>query len=188
MNHTTRNRLVIGVVLIAASIFIGVQMYFSMTPPTHADHDHAIASLDAGGFLWIKAFEGKRRNLVGRPGHVLILHWFDPSASDMTEQLAAASFAAGLSDDSSVEVAFVALAESAESITDVPDALGIAPGQLYFDGGRTAGLCGVRRWPETLIYDPFGVLAFQARGPLEWTRGNLGPQIERAKGGVEEIH
>jgi len=33
-------------------------MFFALTPPRHADHDHAIAKLDAGGFLWVEATDG----------------------------------------------------------------------------------------------------------------------------------
>jgi hypothetical protein len=114
MTPTTRNRLLIGAVLILAGGFIATQMYFSLTPPIHADHDHAIASLDAGGFLWIRSIDGDRRNLVGRPGHVLVLHWFDPTASDTEEQSHAAELAAKYVDDDSVEFLFVARAPSAE--------------------------------------------------------------------------
>jgi hypothetical protein len=60
---------------------------------------------------------------------------------------------------------------------------------LYLDQkGKTAGLFGVRRLPETLIYDPAGLLAHQARGPMSWTGPRLKAQIEQYKGGVEEIH
>ena len=94
MTPAQRNRLIIGTVLVAASIVIAVNMYHSMTPPTHADHDHAIASFDAGGFLWIRHVDGEKRNLVGRPGKVLVLHWFDPTAANTGEQQRAARFAA----------------------------------------------------------------------------------------------
>jgi len=46
----------------------------------------------------------------------------------------------------------------------------------------------VRRLPETLIYDPKGLLAFQAKGSMNWANPALPAQIENAKAGVEEIH
>ena len=59
---------------------------------------------------------------------------------------------------------------------------------LYLDSeAQTADLLGVRRWPETLIYDPRGLLVHQAKGPLDWGSPALASQIQRAKNGVEEI-
>jgi hypothetical protein len=46
----------------------------------------------------------------------------------------------------------------------------------------------VRRLPETLIYDPYGLLAYQAKGPMSWSASRLTAQIEQFKAGVEEIH
>jgi hypothetical protein len=189
MKPATRNRLIIGVVIVAAGLFIAVQMYYSQTPARHADHDHAIAKIDAGGFLWIEPREGKRRNLVGRPEKVLVLHWFDPTAASSAEQSAAARFAAGIADDRMVEVLLIANAPSWEGIetwaanADVPMSL------LYLDAdGKTGHLFGVRRLPETLIYDPAGLLAHQARGPMSWSGSRLAAQIEQFKSGVDEIH
>jgi len=54
--------------------------------------------------------------------------------------------------------------------------------------GKTGDLFGVRRLPETLIYDPVGLLAHQARGPMNWSGARLTAQIEQIKSGVEEIH
>jgi hypothetical protein len=177
MNVTTRNRLIIGAIFVAAAALIGFQMYLSQTPPRHADHDHAIAKLNAGGFLWIDAFGGGRRNLVGRPGKVLVLHWFDPTAPSSMEQAQAARFAA------------TAGAEPWEGLEAWASDAGVPTSMLYLDAkGKTGELCGVRRLPESLVYDPEGVLAHQARGPLSWSRAGVGAEIERAKAGVEEIH
>ncbi|MGD8441782.1 MAG: hypothetical protein PVG53_14720, partial [Holophagae bacterium] len=98
MDTKTRNRLLLGAALVIAGGVIAYNMFFSLTPPRHADHDHAIATLDAGGFLWIEAASGVRRNLVGVPGKVLVLHWFDPTSVNLTEQQRAAAFAATMAD------------------------------------------------------------------------------------------
>jgi hypothetical protein len=189
MDTKTRNRLIIGVIVLVAGAVIGYQMYYSQTPPRHADHDHAISKLNAGGFLWVEAENGKRRNLVGRPGRVLVLHWFDPTSPSAAEQSAAARFSAGLPEGGEAEVVFIALAPSWEGLADWAEAAGVPVDKLYLDTkGKTANLCGVRRLPETLIYDPAGFLAHQARGPISWTASGVGAHIRRAAAGVDEIH
>ena len=189
MKPAVRNRLIIGAAAVAAGVFLAYQMFYSQTPARHADHDHAIAKIDAGGFLWVEAPDGERRNLVGRPEKVLILHWFDPTAAGSSEETAAAEFAASVADDPMVEVLFVANAPSWEGIDAWAEAADVPMDQIYLDEkGKTGGLFGVRRLPETLVYDPKGLLAHQARGPMNWTSPGFRSEIERAKGGVEEIH
>lgn len=53
---------------------------------------------------------------------------------------------------------------------------------------RIAEPFGVRRLPETLIYDPAGSMVLQARAPMSWSDTRHQAQIEQIKGGVEEIH
>lgn len=189
MKPALRNRLIIGAAAVAAAVFLGYQMYYSQTPPRHADHDHAMAKIDAGGFLWVESLDGKRRNLVGKPGKVMLLHWFDPAAASHTEQREAARFAASVADDPTVEVLFIAEAPSSEGIETWAQSTGVPLAGLYLDRkGKTADLFGVRRLPETLIYDPNGILAHQARGPMSWSPARLRAQIEQYRGGVEEMH
>jgi len=189
MTPAVRNRLIIGAAAVAAAVFLTYQMYYSQTPARHADHDHAIAKIDAGGFLWVEAQDGERRNLVGAPEKVLVLHWFDPTATNSSEETAAADFAASVADDPMVEVVFVADAPSWEGIEAWANAASVPMDLIYLDEkGKTGGLFGVRRLPETLVYDPNGLLAHQARGPMDWTSPGFRSEIERAKGGVEEIH
>jgi hypothetical protein len=188
METATRNRLILATAFLLAGGFIAYQMFFSLTPPRHADHDHAMAKLDAGGFLWIESFEGKRRNLVGKPGKVLVLHWFDPRSTDSTEQQQAARFAATIAGDDSVELLLVILAPSWEGIEAWARSTGVATDLLYLDeNGVTGELIGVRRLPESLIYDSEGLLAHQARGPMDWSGRTLRSRIEAARAGVEEI-
>jgi hypothetical protein len=188
MKPAVRNRLIIGAAIVAAAVFLGYQMYYSQTPARHADHDHAIAKIDAGGFLWVETSDGERRNLVGRPEKVLVLHWFDPAAASHSEETQAAAFAASVADDPMVEVLIIADAPSWEGLKEWAEATGVPMDILYLDEkGTTADLFGVRRLPETLIYDPAGIMAHQARGPMSWGP-RLEAQIEQIKGGVEEIH
>ncbi len=189
MNAATRNRMILGAVLAVAGAILAYNMFFALTPPRHADHDHAIAKLDAGGFLWVEAADGKRRNLVGVPDKVLVLHWFDPLSVSLSEQTAAARFAAGLADDPMVDFLFIAQAPSWDGVKAAATGAGIPENLLYLDdNSKTGDLCGVRRIPETLVFDPAGFLAHQARGPVNWTSPSMMAQIKRAKGGVDEIH
>ena len=189
MKPAVRNRLIIGAAIVAAGVFLAVQMYYSQTPARHADHDHAIAKIDAGGFLWVEGSDGNRRNLVGRPELVLVLHWFDPTAADSSEETSAAGFAAGISGDPMVDILFVADAPSWEGIEAWANDAGVPMELVYLDmKGKTGDLFGVRRLPETLFYDPEGRLAHQAKGPMSWSGPRLTAQIEQIKAGVEEIH
>jgi hypothetical protein len=87
-----------------------------------------------------------------------------------------------------VEVLFVAHADSWDGLAEWASAVGVPTDHLFLDEeGRTGELMGVRRIPETLIYDPAGVLAYQARGPVDWSGSALTARIERAKAGVDEI-
>lgn len=181
--------MILGVVLAVAGSILAYNMFFALTPPRHADHDHAIAKLDAGGFLWVEAAGGVRRNLVGVPEKVLILHWFDPRNVSLSEQTAAARFAAGYAEDPMIDFLFIAQAPSWEGVKAAAAGAGIPEDLLYLDANSTTGdLCGVRRIPETLVYDPMGFMAHQARGSVNWTSPSIAAQIKRAKGGVDEIH
>ena len=188
LSSSGAKRAVFVAILLLVAGFIGVQMFYSLTPPRHADHDHAMASLDAGGFLRVEAPDGSRRNLVGRPGRVLVLHFFRPRAAAASEAGQAARFAATLAGDPDVEVLFVATADSWEDVESWALAAGIPAERLYLDAsGKTGTLFGVRRWPETLIYDPEGLLVYQSKGPVDWGSAALLGEIRRAKAGVEEI-
>ncbi len=188
MKTAVRNRLIIGGAIVVAAVFLGYQMYYSQTPARHADHDHAIAKIDAGGFLWVEGSDGERRNLVGKPGRVLVLHWFDPAAVSHAEETDAAQFAASVANDPMIDVLIIADAPSWEGLEAWAESTGVPMEILYLDEkGKSADLFGVRRLPETLIYDPEGIMANQARGPMSWGP-QLKGQIEQIKGGVEEIH
>jgi hypothetical protein len=180
--------IVFVLVVLGVAGFIGYQMYYSMAPPRHADHDHAISSLDASGFLRVKAIDGSKRNLVGRPEHVLILHFFDPLRPPM-EQAQAARFAQRFAEDPSVEMIFIGRADSWDDLEPWAEKVGVPTDILYLDKkGDTAVKCGVKRWPETLIFAPNGALAFQASGSVDWNAPGILSQISRAKSGAQPTH
>jgi hypothetical protein len=186
MRAAVRNRLIIAAVLVVAAVLIGVEMYYSTTPPRHFDHDHAVANLDAGGFLRVETPDGKTRNLVGRPDKVLVIHWFDPTAADSTQPMQAADWAQRTADD--VEFVLIARAPSRAGIDAWAEQHAVPADLIHIDvDGRTGDLFGVRRWPETLVYDPSGRLAYQAKGPTAWGPG-MDAQVARARAGVDELH
>ena len=47
----------------------------------------------------IETPDGKKRNLVGRPDKVLVIHWFDPTATDSTQPMQASDWAQRAADD-----------------------------------------------------------------------------------------
>ena len=79
-------------VLLAAGVCVAGLMawayWLSLTPATHPDHDHGILNLDAGGRLIVETRSGKSRNLVGQPGHTLVLHFFSTAAPGASDELA----------------------------------------------------------------------------------------------------
>ena len=178
------------VLFVLATSVVGYEMYYSLTPATHADHDHGLANLDAGGFLRVERPGGGKRNLVGKPGRVLILHWFAPeSAVARTEIPALLDYMVSVGNDEGVEIALVATESDWPSVRGFADALGVPETMVYLDPeGRTAELFGVRRIPETLVYDPTGRLAWQARGTAPWRSPGLRADIQRYKQGVAEVH
>lgn len=180
----------LAAIFVIAAAAIGYEMYFSLTPATHADHDHGLANLDAGGFLRVERPDGGKRNLVGRPGRVLVLHWFAPGSPAARDELPRLlEFVAAVRADQEVEVAAIATESDWAAARAFASEVGLPEAMLYLDPqGRTADLFGVRRIPETLIYDPDGRLAWQARGPAPWTSARLRSDIQGYKRGVEEIH
>ena len=187
---SVKQRHVFALVFVAAAALVGYNMFFSLTPATHTDHDHGLANLDAGGFLRFERDGGGKRNFVGRPGKVLVMHFFSPgseeAAAEVPELL---DYLAAVRDDGGVEVVLVAVRTTWGETRAFAGKIGAPAGAVYLDpDGRTSDLFGVRRIPETLIYDPSGRLAHQTRGRAEWTSPQLRAEIQRFKGGVDEIH
>jgi len=185
-----KQRHVLALLLTAGAAVIGYNMFFSLTPATHTDHDHGLANLDAGGFLRFERDGGGKRNFVGRPGKVLVLHFFTPSQGEAAADVPAVlEYAAAVRDDAGVEVALVAVRSAWPATREFARSVGAPKGMVYLDpDGRTSDLFGVRRIPETLIYDPAGRLAHQARGRADWASPQLRAAIQGFKSGVEEIH
>lgn len=178
-------------ILLAAGACLAVAMayayWLSLTPATHPDHDHGILNLDAGGRLMVETRSGKSRNLVGKPGHTLVLHFFStaaPGASDELEGIFLQEEA--LKDDKSVE--FVLIARDRDFATldawlkeknlvpPFPETLVLDP-----SGDATTKL-NSKRPNETMFFAADGKLAAQARGSLTWPEG-AAPYLAKARSG-----
>lgn len=185
-----KQRHVFALVFAAAAAVVGYNMFFSLTPATHTDHDHGLASLDAGGFLRFERDGGGKRNFVGRPGKVLAMHFITPASTEAVAEIPALlEYLEAVREDPGVEVVIVAVRSTWPQTREFAAKVGAPQGMFYLDpDGRTSDLFGVRRFPETLIYDPNGRLAHQARGRADWASSQFRAEIQRFKRGVDEIH
>ena len=184
-------RIIAGAILIAVVAVIGWTYHQSLVPAIHPDHYHGLENLAGGGFLRVDAVEGGRRNLVGRPGRVLILHWFElGSPAGAAELPRLMDYAGSVASDSGIEVVLISRNGTRESVLSWAKSHGVPTAGLYVDPeGKTAALIGVRRIPETLIYGPEGHLVHQARGPMDWSAPQTRAAIEGFKhGGGEHTH
>jgi hypothetical protein len=169
----SKRRLVLAAVLVGA--FAGAFFAFrsALVPATHADHDHGILNLDAGGYLEVETRDGRGRNLVGAPGKVLVVTFVDPadpSAADELRRLFA--FQESRKGDTEAEVVVLVKTASFESLDAWLAGNGLVPpvpASLTVDPeGRTTLKFNNRRPVETMLFGPDGKLASQARGRLDW--------------------
>jgi len=171
----SKRRLVLGLVLLGA--FAGFFFAFrtALVPATHADHDHGILNLDAGGYLEVETRGGKTRNLVGAPGKVLVVHFVDPvgdagAAEDLRALFAFEEATRGATD---AEVLVLVKTPSFASldawlaqqglVPPVPDSFVVDP------DGVTTKKFNAKHPLETMFFGPDGKLASQSRGRLDWT-------------------
>jgi hypothetical protein len=155
-----KQRSLFAIILVVAAAAIGWTMYRSLTPATHADHDHALENLDAGGFLRLERPDGSARNMVGRPGKVLVLHWFSLDSDAAIEKLPPlVEYARSVGGDTGIEVVLIATGASRDAVDAFAEKLRL----------------------------PRGRLAHQARGSDDWRSTELRDAIERFKLGVAEV-
>lgn len=155
----------------------------SLVPATHPDHDHGIHSLDAGGRILVTTRDGKARNLVGAPGQVLVIHFFNTKAAgaaDELKELLAFAPQAG----EGVDFVLIAKDEGFEVLDSWLAANGL-PRSPYFvidaDGVATSRL-NCKRDLDTMFFAKDGKLTSQSRGRLSWT--SQGPlEIRKAQAG-----
>jgi len=187
----SKRRLVLGLVLLGA--FAGFFFAFrtALVPATHADHDHGILNLDAGGYLEVLTRGGGTRNLVGAPGKVLVVTFVDPADPAAPDELRGLfAFQEARKGDDSAEVVVLVKAPSFEALDAWLAKNGLVPpvpASLTVDPeGKTTQKFNNRRPLETMLFGPDGKLASQARGRLDWTL-EANQRIAAAAAG-ESIH
>jgi hypothetical protein len=185
MRASSRRQVFLGLFVLAGA-FGAWAYWLSLVPATHPDHDHGILNLDAGGRLIAFARDGSKRNLVGRPGHVLVIHFFSTGAPDAAAELADLLAVQGtMKDDRGVE--FVLLAKDKDFATldgwlKEKNLVPPVPLSLYLDpAGDTTQKLNSKRPVETMIFGPEGKLSSQARGRMDW--GTAEARIGSARGG-----
>lgn len=183
-----RRRILFTTILGLAVLLFGVAYYTALVPATHPDHDHGIMNLDAGGRLMVTTRDGGSRNLVGRPGHVLVVHFFSTSTPGAAAELRGlAEVQKRLEKDPGVEFVLIArdpdfakldswLAEN-KIVLPKPSSLVLDP------TGVTTERLNCKRPLETMFFNPEGKLASQGRGPLDWENSALA-QVDGARGGA----
>uniref|UniRef100_A0A832MN94 TlpA family protein disulfide reductase n=1 Tax=Eiseniibacteriota bacterium TaxID=2212470 RepID=A0A832MN94_UNCEI len=183
-------RVVFMLVFVAAAAVLGWTYYQSLVPAIHPDHDHGLENIAGGGFLRVDRVEGGRRNLVGKPKGVLILHWFDlKSPTTASELPLLVEYAESVKNDPGIEILLIATGATREELGAWARGHGVPTRNLHADPeGKTTSLIGVRRLPDTLIYGPDGSLAQQTRGPVNWADPRLRAAVDQIRHGAGGDH
>ncbi|HSB64228.1 MAG TPA: hypothetical protein VLJ18_08680 [Thermoanaerobaculia bacterium] len=186
MTPSRRRVVLFGALALFAAAFAWAY-WLSLVPATHPDHDHGILNLDAGGRLNVTTREGKTRNLVGRPGKALVVHFFSSSAPGAAEELAGLfRLQEELKADPGVDFVLVAHDRDFATLDAWLKQKGLvapAPATLVLDPtGDTTNKLNSKRPLETMFFTAEGKLSSQARGALEWPDGAMG-HLARARGG-----
>jgi hypothetical protein len=181
----SQRRLVLGGIFAAAALAAGTAYYLSLVPATHPDHDHGIMNLDAGGRLVVTQRNGEKRNLVGAPGHTLVVHYFSTDVPGAATELAGL-FAAQKRLPKDVEFVVIAREPDFGKLDawlktnglepPVPDSLVLDP-----DGDTTSKM-NAKRPIETMFFNAEGKLASQSRGPTSWD--SVESELQKARGGT----
>ncbi len=187
----TRRRLVTGVLFLTAVVVLGWTYVQNLVPAVHPEHDHGLENIAGGGFLRVESVEGGRRNLVGRPKGVLVLHWFALGAElTRAEVPLLVDYMRSAEADSGIDVVMIVVGSTRKQVLAWAKEFAVPTKSLYVDPAKkTARLMGVHKTPETLIYDSAGHLVHQARGPIDWSDADTRKAIAANKqGGGEHRH
>jgi len=169
----SKRRLVFAVVFVGAFVGLFLAYRSALVPATHADHDHGLLNIDAGGHLEVETRDGKGRNLVGAPGKVLVVHFVDPEDGAAAGELGDLfAFQASLGPDARTEIVVLVKADSFAALDAWLAKNGLVPpvpASLMVDPeGKTTQKFNSKRPLETMFFGPDGKLASQARGRLDW--------------------
>lgn len=186
MTPSRRRVFLFGAIALFAAGFAWAY-WLSLVPATHPDHDHGILNLDGGGRLNVTTRDGRTRNLVGKPGKALVVHFFSTSAEGAAPELAGI-FRTQEELQTVPGVEFVLIAQDRDfgTLDTWLRQKGLTspqPATLVLDPtGDTTKKLNCKRPLETMFFTAEGKLSSQARGPLEWPDGAAG-HLARARGG-----
>ena len=169
----SKRRLVFAVAFAVAFAGLFLAYRSALVPATHADHDHGLLNIDAGGHLDVETRDGKGRNLVGAPGKVLVVHFVDPedgaAAAELRDLFA---FQGSVKGDPRTEIVVLVKTGSFAALDSWLAKNGLVPpvpASMTVDPeGKTTLKFNNRRPVETMFFGPDGKLASQARGRLDW--------------------
>jgi hypothetical protein len=186
MTPSRRRVFLFGAIALFAAGFAWAY-WLSLVPATHPDHDHGILNLDGGGRLNVTTRDGRTRNLVGRPGKALVLHFFSTTTEGAAPELSGIFHTQEeLKGDPGVEFVLIAHDSDFGTLDAWLKQKGLAapqPATLVLDPtGDTTNKLNSKRPLETMFYNAEGKLSSQARGSLEWPDGAIG-HLARARGG-----
>lgn len=186
MTPSRRRTYLFGTFVLFAVAF-ALAYWRSLVPATHPDHDHGMLSLDGGGHLNVLTRDGKTRNLVGRPGKTLVIHFFSTSAEGAASELAGIfQTQEELKADAGVEFVLLAQDRDFQTLDAWLKGKGLTPPRpatLVLDPeGDVTGKINSKRPLETMFFSADGKLSSQARGRLEWPDGAAG-HIAKARSG-----
>ena len=188
---TNQRRTLLGLALVAAGALAAYAYYLSLVPASHPDHDHGILNMDAGGRLMVETRTGKSRNLVGRPGHVLVVHFFSTAAPGAAEELRGLfRFQQSVPSDGRVEFVLIAEDASFGAVDGWLARNGLTPpvpAEIVLDAdGDTTRKLNSKRPLETMFFNAEGKLSSQARGRLDWLGAATGHLSQAMGGGTIE--
>ncbi len=181
----------LGLAILAAGALAAYSYYLSLVPASHPDHDHGILNLDAGGRLMVETRSGKPRNLVGRPGHVLVVHFFSTAVPEAADELRGLlRFQQNVGADGRVEFVLVAQDRDFGAVDAWLARNGLqlpTPGEIVLDpSGDTTQKLNSKRPMETMFFNAEGKLSSQARGRLDWLGAAPGHLSQALGGGTIE--
>jgi len=186
MTPSRRRTFLFGAIVAFAAAFAWAY-WLSLVPATHADHDHGMLNLDGGGHLNVRTRDGKTRNLVGRPGKTLVIHFFSTSAEGAAPELAGIfRTQEEMKADPGVEFVLIAHDRDFQTLDAWLKEKGLAaprPETIVLDpDGDVTSKINSKRPLETMFFTAEGKLSSQARGRLEWP-DSAAPHLAKARSG-----
>jgi hypothetical protein len=185
----TQRRLAVTGLIVAGALAASAAYYLSLVPATHPDHDHGILNIDAGGRLLVTQRNGKTRNLVGAPGHVLLLHFFSTKAPGAAEEMASLlAFQRGNPAAKDAELLLIAHDPDFATLDAWLQANKLEPSNpdsfVLDPDGETTRKLNSKRPLETMFFGADGKLSSQSRGVTDWGGGAAEAKIAQARAGT----